>query len=415
VTLGLRASLRDLLHEGVSALLAHRLRATLSVIGIVCGVATVVTALAIGEGARHAALAEIGALGIDNVLLRAVTLPPAAGSRQRPPAPVLSLDDARVIEATVEQVRAMGAMRATPAEIEFGSRHAEGVLAGVTASWSDVVRLKVATGRWLTTEDERTQRRVGVLGADLAQALFGTQDPTGSRVKAGGVWFYVVGKLQDRSRGDARPAMASLDLDRSLIVPLRAMDVSLGRGDVSTRVQEIAVRLNGPVEVEAAARAIAGIAARRHRATPAAYEMVVPRELLRARLRAQRTFNTVLIAIGALALLISGIGIMNIMLASVAERTQEIGVRRAFGARRREVIAQFAIEAALLCIAGGAVGVPLGAALSGIVAVTAGWPVSFSIGAVGLALLLATAVGLVFGIYPARVAASVDPIDALLA
>ena len=160
---------------------------------------------------------------------------------------------------------------------------------------------------------------------------------------------------------------------------------------------------------------IGAIAARRHRVAPPAYEIVVPRELLKARLRAQRTFNAVLIAIGALALLISGIGIMNIMLASVAERTQEIGVRRAFGARRSEVIIQFGIEAALLCMVGGAAGVPLGAVLSGIVALTAGWPVSLSLGAIGLALALATGVGLTFGLYPAMVAANVHPIDALRA
>ena len=139
----------------------------------------------------------------------------------------------------------------------------------------------------------------------------------------------------------------------------------------------------------------------------------MPRELLQARLRAQRTFNGVLAGIGALALLISGVGIMNIMLASVAARVQEIGVRRAFGARRNEIIAQFAIEAATLCVAGGAAGLPLGVLLSWVVAIAAGWPVSVSPFAVMAALVLATGVGLLFGVYPARVAAAVDPIEAL--
>lgn len=411
----LRASLHDLAQEAATALLAHRLRATLSAVGIVFGVATVVTALAIGEGARRAALSEIGALGIDNVLLRAVAPPPAPGGRRQPTAPALSLDDARVIADTIENALATAAMRATPTEIVSGASHAEGVLAGVTVSWHDVVRVQMAAGRWLSVDDERAQRRVAVLGAGLARRLFGSENPTGSRIKAAGTWYYVIGQLQDRSRGNARPAVPHLDLDHSVIVPLRAMDVSLGRGDALTRVQEIAVRLKSPADVELATQVIGAIAARRHRVDPAAYEIVVPRELLQARLRTQRTFNAVLIAIGALALLISGIGIMNIMLASVAERTQEIGVRRAFGARRCEVIVQFGMEAALLCIVGGAAGVPLGAVLSGIVALTAGWHVSLSLSGVGLALALATGVGLTFGIYPAMVAANVDPIDALRA
>jgi putative ABC transport system permease protein len=412
---GLRVSLHDLVHQAATALLAHRLRSTLSAIGIVFGIATVVTALAIGEGARSAALSEIGALGIDNVFLRAVGAPQAPGSRQQPSAPVLSLDDARVIEDTLENARAVAAMRVAQTEIVAGSKHTDGLLAGVTVSWRDVIQLQMSAGRWLTADDERAQRRVAVLGGGLARTLFGSENPSGSRVKAGGTWYYVVGLLEDRSQGEASPAIAHLDLDQSLLVPLRTMDIGLGRGDAPTRVQEIAVRLDGPAEVELASRVIGAIADRRHRAEPPAYEVVVPRELLRARLRAQRTFNVVLFGIGALALLISGIGIMNIMLASVAERTQEIGMRRAFGARRGEVIAQFAIEAALLCMIGGTAGVLLGGALSGIVALAAGWPVSVSLRDVAVALALATSVGLAFGIYPAGVAASIDPIDALRA
>jgi putative ABC transport system permease protein len=143
--------------------------------------------------------------------------------------------------------------------------------------------------------------------------------------------------------------------------------------------------------------------------------VVVPRELLRARLRAQRSFNAVVIGIGLLALLISGVGIMNIMLASVTERTPEIGVRRAFGARREEIVAQFACESALLCIIGGFAGLPLGVAFTGAVALFAGWPVTFTAGSALLAVMLAAATGLAFGIYPAWVAARVQPIDALRA
>lgn len=405
---------RDLAQQAVDALLAYRLRSALSIAGIVVGIATVVTALAIGEGARRAALTEIGALGIDNLYVRATADSPRSRGDTLPFAPALSLDDARVVAETLESDLAVAAMRVARVEMHVDARVETGSLAGVTVSWREIGRPDVAVGRWLSRADERGRRRVAVIGGRLARDLFPRTDPIGARVHAGGSWYYIVGRLRDPVRSDTGQAADRLDTDRSLLVPLTTMDVSLGAGDAPDRVQEIGVRVSGALEVEHAVQAIAGIMARRHRDAPR-YELVVPRELLRARLRAQRTFNVVLVSIAALALLISGVGIMNIMLASVAERTQEVGVRRAFGARRDEIMVQFACEAATLCVAGAAAGVPLGAAMSGVVTLAAGWPISISAWAVLLALLLATTVGLVFGIYPAKVAASIQPIDALRA
>lgn len=294
------------------------------------------------------------------------------------------------------------------------SRRTTAPLAGVTSAWRAVAEPDLGTGRWWSADDVRMHRRLAVIGGALAADLFAGADPIGARVSAGDTWYYIVGTLRPRASGASRGPIHSLDTDRALIVPLTAMDVSLGEGDAPDRVGEIGIRVKGADEVERAAQIVTAILERRHR-DPSRYEVVVPRELLRARLRARRAFNVVLGGVGALALVISGVGIMNIMLASVSERTQEIGVRRAFGARRSAVIAQFAIEAVVLCAAGGVAGVPLGAVLSAVVAVAAGWPVSLSPWTVLLALGLATVVGLLFGIYPARVAANIEPVDALRA
>jgi putative ABC transport system permease protein len=408
-----RQSARDLIAEAISALLAHRLQTLLSGLGIVFGIATVVTALAIGEGARRSALEEVGSLGIDNVFLRSVPPSVSAGKRIVTAAPALSLDDVDAIAKTLQTNRT-AATRIAATQITYGERHAAGVLVGATVSWPDVVCAELAAGRWLTANDEATRRRVAIVGPELARELFGAVDPIDSRVFAAGSWYYIVGRLRARSNTSSNAAIQGLNTDRSIVVPLATMDINLGQGDAVDRVQEIGVRLSGSSDVERASRVIWAVAARRHRGNPA-YELVVPRELLRARLEAQRTFDVVLLGIGALALVISGIGIMNIMLASVVERTQEIGLRRAVGAKRLDIVAQFAIEAAAICTVGGVVGVPLGAGLSGLVAAAAGWPVSVSAGAVLLALALAGTVGVAFGVYPARLAAQIDPVDALRA
>jgi putative ABC transport system permease protein len=291
---------------------------------------------------------------------------------------------------------------------------ASGWLTGTTSSWKEIVARGVVTGRWLTPDDQRLQKRVAVIGGTLSGQLFGGVDPIGGRVFAGGTWYLVVGRLAELRASQVVSALRSGDVAQSLFVPLPTMDVALGRGDALDRVHAIGLRLSGAADVERASQVVSALMARRHADDPL-YEVVVPRELLRARLRTQRTFDVVLLGTSLLALLISGVGIMNIMLASVSERRHEIGVRRAIGARRSDIILQYTIEAAVLCSAGGLLGVPLGITWSWVVASMAGWPVSVSMVAIATTLAMAISVGLVAGVYPARVAASVDPMEALRA
>jgi putative ABC transport system permease protein len=403
---------RDLIRQAVCALLAYRLRALLSATGIVFGIATVVTALAIGEGARREALAEIGGLGIDNLFVRAVRKE-ADRLTDSARAPALTLHDARRIEQRVAGVTVVAPVRPARTEIASGSRQVTGSMLGVTRPWALVANVRVGQGRWLNERDVRGGRRVAVLGDAIAASLFPAADAVGRDVQAGGAWYRVVGVLRNAGQQRARrAAILQHDPARSLIVPIGSMDLSLGSGDRLERVEEIVVRVSSPGAVPRVSAALDRVL-RPGSAAERAYEIVVPRQLLEARLRTQRTFNAVLLAVGGLALLISGIGVMNIMLAGVVERTHEIGVRRAFGARRRDIVTQFALEAIALCLAGGLAGVPLGVVLSATVALSAGWPVAISIGAIALALGLATAVGLLCGIQPARLAARLDPAAAL--
>ena len=408
MTLSIPDTVRGVVLEAVRALASNRLRTSLAAMGIVFGIATVVTALAIADGARGAAVREIGSLGINNVFLRARTQSTAG----IPSAPVLTLRDVRAIADVVGPARPVAAIRTANAELVVGARRINGQLAGVTPSWRSLMNVELSWGRWFGERDDRTRRRVAVIGAALSHELFGGSPPATPRIYAAGNWYTVIGGLRARSNAGAGGSFSSIDIDRAAFMPLGAMDVSTGRGDTMDRVNEIGIGLDDATDVALTGELVMALAARRH-GDSSQLELVVPRELLRARMRAQRTFHVVLLSIGTLALIISGIGIMNIMLASVVERTSEIGIRRAVGARRSDILRQFGFEAAALCVGGALVGVPLGGLVSLIVAQTGGWPVSVSAGAIFLALMMAVVVGVAFGVYPARVAANIEPIDAL--
>jgi putative ABC transport system permease protein len=401
----------ELFDQARQGLEMHRLRATLSLLGIVVGIGTVVASLAVGEGARRAAMQDIAALGIDNVFARAVA--GADNPRARAAAPELTREDAAAIQSGIAGVEGVAVTRFTRAEIVAASRTAAAAVAGVSTGWSRLANVGCARGRCLAAEDERASRRVAVLGPSLAMALAPGRDPIGLSVAVNGEVLEVVGVLQATERRASAAALQAFSPEDAVLMPISVMDAKLGEGDAMDRVSEIGVHVAQGSDVSAVSAAVEGLLRRRHPGAGDRYELVVPRELLRARLRAERTFDAVLFATGLIALIIAGVGIMNVMLASVTERKQEIGVRVAVGARRADVVAQFTLEAGLLCLAGGLIGVPLGGALSWEVSVLAGWPVTISPGGVGLALALAVAVGLAFGIYPAYLAASTDPIDAL--
>jgi len=403
----------ELFDQARQGLETHRLRATLSLLGIVVGIGTVVASLAVGEGARRAAMQDIAALGIDNVFARAVAS--ADNPKARASAPELTQGDAAAIQSGIAGVEGVAVTRFTRAEVVATSRTAAAGVAGVSTGWFRLANVGCARGRCLAEEDERASRRVAVLGPAVARSLAPGRDPIGLSMTVNGEVLKVVGILQATERRASAAALQAFSPDDAVLVPISVMDARLGEGDAMDRVSEIAVHVAQGFDVSAVSAGVEGLLRRRHPGAGDRYELVVPRELLRARLRAERTFDVVLFATGLIALIIAGVGIMNVMLASVTERKLEIGVRVAVGARRADVVAQFTLEAGLLCLAGGLIGVPLGGAFSWGVSLFAGWPVAISLGGVGLALVLAAAIGLAFGSYPAYLAASADPIDALRA
>jgi len=397
---------RALLRLGVRGLLLHKLRSTLSILGVVFGVAAVVAMSSVGEGARREAMEQLGALGMDSVTLRARRSPASAS-----PAPgALRLRDAESLARVLPHVVATAPVREAQLAAEAGGRRTDAVAVGTTPDYVLAARLGIAAGRFLAPLDLRDQKRVAVMGASVASALFPFGPAVGERILLGGDWFQVVGVLQGRSSARGRTtAIRTRDVNRAVFVPLPVLD--RGPDPRPDGVDEIVIRVDDPREVTAAAEAAKSLVERGSGGAP--FDVVVPREILRARERTQRIFNVVTGAIAAISLLVGGIGIMNIMLASVAERTREVGIRRALGATQRDVAAQFLTESSLLTAAGGVLGALLGAAGAALIQQLAGWPTALSPAMLALSLLTAVAVGVGFGSYPAWLAARLAPMDAL--
>ena len=393
-----------LVRLGLRSLMLHKLRSGLSVLGVVFGVAAVVAMSSVGEGARRETMAQIEALGIDTVTVR--TRP---GDE---PGTVVGLrvTDAESVRNVVPGVRAAAPVRVAELLAEAGSRSAAVTVVGATPPYREATRLDLARGRFIADLDVSDRKRVAVLGASVAARLFPLGSPLGEMVRIGGDWYQVIGVLEGRTSPRGRSAVVrSRDLNRCVIVPLPALDHGVdGRAD---GVDEIVFRVTAPEQVVPAASVAQALLRRTTGGAP--LEVVVPREILRQRERSQRVFNVVTGAVAAIGLLVGGIGIMNIMLASVAERTREVGLRRALGARRRDVGAQFLVESSLLTLTGGAIGSILGLGGSVLIQGFAGWPTAIHPLMLLVALLVALLVGVGFGFYPAWYASQLEPMTAL--
>jgi putative ABC transport system permease protein len=280
---------------------------------------------------------------------------------------------------------------------------------GTTPGYRAAARLTLSAGRFLADLDVEDRKRVAVLGSSLASRLFPVGDPLGGRVQLGGDWYEVVGVLEGRAspRGRGGP-IRTRDVNRTAFVPLPALDRGDSRPD---SIEEVVLRIDDAAHVTAAAEVARRVVERT--TGGAAVDVVVPREILRQKERTQRIFNVVTGAIAAISLLVGGIGIMNIMLASVAERTREVGVRRAVGASRRDIAVQFLVESSLLTVIGGVLGALLGVVGSVLIQSLAGWPTALSPGMLAVAVVVALVVGIGFGFYPAWQAAHLEPMEAL--
>ena len=421
--------LRRTVRLGLKSLWLHRLRSLLTVLGIVFGVCSVIAMLAIGEGASYEAQEQIKNLGSQNIILRS-TKPPEEekvsdkGSQSYVLEYGLTYADIARIRATVPDIAVIVPGRKMREYVWNISRRVEcDILA--TVPWYPAMRnQRVVQGRFFTENEMNDRANVCVIGAEVVEKLFPFGSPLGAHLHVGSDYYSVIGVMESRGKGvkeDETGDSKNSEAGARMFIPLDTAKTRYGEILMKRRtgsfeaervaLHEITVKVASRDAVVPVADAIKSLMERNHPKRD--YQVVVPLELLKRAERTKQIFNIVIGSIAAISLLVGGIGIMNIMLASVTERTREIGIRRALGAKRRDIVVQFLVETVILSGAGGVLGVLLGVFIPWLVTLFAEMPTIVTFWAPLLAFTISGLVGIVFGIYPALRAANMDPVEAL--
>jgi len=424
------------LQLAVRNLLLHKLRSFLTMLGTILGVGSVISMLAIGEGSKRQAVEQIRQLGANNVIIRSVKPEQddvlegdtTSGTSQQQASRILEYgllykDFDRLIATlpTVIQAVPIALVRKNAQHGRYRIWNAR--ILGTTPEYLGIKKLDIRRGRFLTGPDLDTTANVTVLGAGAAEKLFSYEDPLGKPLLLGEGAYRVVGVLDTQASGSATPgAIGQQDYNNDIYIPITAAHRRFGelqmilragsREFERTQLSEITLTVRDENEVSQTAAMARKILKRGHPRGDD-FEIQVPLELLHQAEKEKRIWNIVLGSIAGISLLVGGIGIMNIMLATVTERTREIGIRRALGAKQRDITVQFLVETMVLSSTGGVIGIFLGIGIPLGVTVAAGIETALSLWFVLLAFGISVGIGVVFGLYPARRAALMDPIEAL--
>jgi putative ABC transport system permease protein len=398
----------ELLNIGIQGIAEHKLRSFLTMLGIIFGVAAVIAMLAIGEGARRQSLAQIETLGLNNIIVR--SNPQNSDNNGDMLLGTLRFTDMKAILDILPSVDAVAPLIESDQEAIYQTRSKEIKLSGTDASFFEMMNLQLDNGALFTNSENTNYQRVCVLGEEAARDLFLAENPLGKKIRIGTVWFTVIGVLRHHPVSTA--GATEVNFNDHIFAPLNTVFIRFDRPTRQSELGQLIVHVKDEKQILKTAQLIETILLRRHDAQKD-FAMIVPEQLLKQSEETQRIFNLVMGTIAGISLLVGGIGIMNIMLASVLERTREIGIRRSLGATRRDIMGQFLLEAVLLSLIGGIAGILLGYILSYGVTLFSNWETSVSWWSVILAVGVSSGVGILFGYVPARKAAELNPIDAL--
>ena len=410
--------------SAIRSLMMHKLRSFLTVLGLVFGVAAVIIMLAVAEGANQEVQEQIASLGVKNIICRSIK-PTESLERTSWDALEYGLkyDDLERVKEMIDTVVDATPHREFMHDARNEGQNLDARVVGVHPNYAIANRLHIAQGRFIQPNDLKHLRNICVIGSELAEKLFRHQSPMGRSVQIGNQHFFrIVGVTRYRTpSAGVGSSLSAEDFNRDIYIPLTTDRARIGEtltrfqqgsyAEEKLELSQITVQVGSVEEVKPTARVLEGLLSKTHKQTD--FTIVIPLDLLEQAKATQRIFSVVLGSTAAISLLVGGIGIMNIMLASVSERTREIGIRRALGARQRDIVMQFLFETVVLSGIGTMIGLALGLAAPMLVSWLSGMRTEVTAWSVVVAVLVSFTVGMVFGIYPARAAAQLDPIEAL--
>jgi putative ABC transport system permease protein len=401
------------------SLAANKLRSSLTMLGVIIGVGSVITLMSVGRGAEASITSSIQGLGTNLIYVNSKTPGVQGMMAMANPTYSFTMDDAREIAERVPNVIAVAPVIENYVEVATASDSTLGVVEATTPDFEKALNYPVAEGQFITDRNVAGRDLVVVLGDRVAGDLFGNEDPVGQKVKIKGRQFTVVGVLEKKGG-----QMMGVSMDSIIVVPITTYQTRLFPGQTvrgEDAIQELAVQIASPDVADIVAADISDLLMQRHRITEEGKEdfLIMTQEQMLGMVQQVTGILTIVLgAIASISLIVGSIGIMNIMLVSVTERTREIGIRKAVGAKRRDILLQFLLEAAMLSLTGGIVGIIGGWTVSWLVTTfseAAGFPLKSAVTAdiVLLAIVVSVFIGLASGVYPAMRAARLNPIDAL--
>jgi len=399
----------------VLGLLDHKFRSFLTMLGIIFGTASVITMVSIGEGAKNQALAKYQDLGVNNIIIRDKDLTDTELEQVRIKfSQGLSLNDTRVISDIVPGILGIAPQAEAKVDARYGDKSSKANVIGITPDISRILNYRIEKGLFINKDHYERQLKVCILGANIAHELFFYENPVGNSVKLGDQWFEVIGVLQTKALfTETVGELAARDLNNDVYIPLSTFIKRIPKTNpLASEIKQVTIKLENSSQLIQSASVIRSII-NRHHFNNDDFSIIIPYELMEQEKKESRIYNLLLASIATISLIVGGIGIMNIMLASVLERTNEIGIRRAIGGRKSDIMNQFVTEAMAMSITGGIIGVIFGITLSLGISLVTEVKTNLTLYSIFIAFGFSVLVGITFGYLPAKRAADLKPIESI--